>query len=754
MILSSSRPTTMSSSILASSSTQPTSSSTKSTPTRHTRNKTAENWDDDFDFIPRSAKGSSAGLSTSTGPDENAPSQATRIPGRSSPTDSIISSWDDSPPRSAPMIPTRSASKASSAGLHLALPRHSPSHISALPSPSNSSSSNRHLASPIPASHDQQPLSRIESNNPSTATGQKLVKRHPSTSFITTSHPSSATSVASYANRSSPHLPRMASREAMPPPPLPPAGLQRRKSKGKSRLAGRSDEVRVSNIPFSPSQEAMREAERRPSFWKRLSGATTPTSKRESGSPGVWVNTDIQVTEEQRHRRRRSSSLGHESSPSKPRAHRPPVPPLPLGIRSSSAASGTSDVSVISQVSASSNSSYRSGPASALSSILRRSSSTLSKQSDRSAKTPPSAYTPILRASPIPSSPGIPMPTRRDATPTSPPSSHSFSRGFHLPSPLPGSPYSETEIRFPPMPTLPHSRSFPAPPPRGSDTETEPEIEANDITPKRKKKVRPVSELPGPRATSRGSSRGWNGHDWKGFSDAPNPPPRQDSLAVRSESRSSYHKASASEIVTPSSPQSGSFASTTSTFRRLGSISKKHGRRLSGGFKFGTGSSSSTGTSEIRRGSQTLETVAGSPSKPNRSPVRKQLPQPLPDDMFRSATRAGSVSAPNSHFKANTMGKTEVHSGLNSSLSEDALAAKKEKKARRTSLGDFTIPKDVLAKQKGLKEDKGAIKKFDSGVKGESGPHRPVILTLSLEKVYGATRGIMLQASGDRLRGR
>lgn len=40
--------------------------------------------------------------------------------------------------------------------------------------------------------------------------------------------------------------------------------------------------------------------------------------------------------------------------------------------------------------------------------------------------------------------------------------------------------------------------------------------------------------------------------------------------------------------------QTGTGASFTSTVRRLGSISKKHGRRISGGWKFGPQSSSSS----------------------------------------------------------------------------------------------------------------------------------------------------------------
>ena len=56
-----------------------------------------------------------------------------------------------------------------------------------------------------------------------------------------------------------------------------------------------------------------------------------------------------------------------------------------------------------------------------------------------------------------------------------------------------------------------------------------------------------------------------------------------------------------------------------------------------------------------------------------------------------------------------------------SSLSEDfATSAKKEKQKRRQSWADFVIPRDVLEKQKGLKEGIGAVKKFAGGVESES----------------------------------
>jgi len=263
---------------------------------------------------------------------------------------------------------------------------------------------------------------------------------------------------------------------------------------------------------------------------------------------------------------------------------------------------------------------------------------------------------------------------------------------------------------------LQHSTSYSAALRRQGDEEVDIETEEGiDTTPRRRRKLRPVSAMPAPRAVS----RGWDAEGRSGFGETP------ESLRAdpRPESRSSFHRSTASEIPAPSSPRLSSF--TSNTMRRLGSISKKHGRRLSGGFKFGTNSSSSSNETDKRRGSQPLETVAGSPSKPNRSPVRKEippLPQHMPDEVFSSDLRGGSVSAPSSQFQANkakTLGKAELSPTIASTLSGDSAEAKKEKQKRRQSWADFVIPKDVLEKQKGLKEGIGAVKTFAGGVESE-----------------------------------
>ncbi len=337
----------------------------------------------------------------------------------------------------------------------------------------------------------------------------------------------------------------------------------------------------------------------------------------------------------------------------------PPLPPLPPNLRSPSAASNGSTTS------SSSNHSR-----SALISIMRRSTGSFSKRSDRS---PPSSY---------------PRKTNNDhssarstslhSPPILPPPGRSFSRGFHLPSPSPRSPYHPAtglipgEGGTPPLPystsftalPFPHSTLFPMPR-KGSDSDTE--TERTEATPRRPRKPRPVSALPGPRTSGR---TGWEGEGWNEVNqDLPLPSPRTSS--------------------------GGFAASTSSTFQRLGSLSKKHGRRLSGGFGFGTNSHSSSTESILVAG---LPTVMGSPSKP----LRKASPE---IENERAAVRAGSVSAPSSVIKP---------------TSPATISSKdQEKQRRRQSLHDF-IPKDIMEKQKRYREGIDAVTRFAQGLESES----------------------------------
>ncbi|KAK4688048.1 hypothetical protein P7C73_g2081, partial [Tremellales sp. Uapishka_1] len=615
---------------------RPSSSGHKSTnsSSRPSRRKQAENWDDDFEFaLPKSRTSRN---------DE----------GRASPAESWSESWDEdeaSPPARRP-----------AAGPHVpaSAPPPLPLSYSALGLG----------AYPQPPAAPQAQRSRSGSTNTSTIT-RKLMKRHPSTSFIpvsTTTASQTSLTVHPHVNRSQPHLPRSDSSQKMPPPALPTVvGLIRTKSRSRARAVSKTD-VRVSGIPFSPGQTE----DKKPGFWKRLSGAPQPAN----GTAPAET------------RRRRASSVGVGLGPELPASHPEPLPPLPPNLRSPRSASTSTSAST---------SSNRSGPTPALTSILRRSSSSLNKN-------PPSAY-PHPSASRTPSSTSlaantspspIPPSNRYDALPPLT-TSHSFSRGFHLPSPTPGSPYHGPRIQSPwypgdgTTPPLPSSSSFPSrliASHSGSDTETEPENpNTAEATPKRRKKIRPVSALPAARipssSSSIGKAIGWNGDpSWKGFA-TERISPRRPTAALEGLPSATLDSLTPSRTQTQTQTQSQTKDGTFATLKRIGSMSKKHGRKISNGWKFGTASSSSSNESKK------LETVLASPTKSGRS---KQA-----DGKDTDEIKPGSISAPSSGFM-------ELDGGSGS--------------RRRKSWNDFVIPKELLDKQKELKENMSSVKQFAGGL--------------------------------------
>ena len=374
--------------------------------------------------------------------------------------------------------------------------------------------------------------------------------------------------------------------------------------------------------------------------------------------------------------RRRRSSSGGPSFVAKDTAQ-PPVPPLPSNVRSPSSTSTTSFNSTTSLSSPS-----VSGAVTVSASDPHRDRSSLTRAADaKKSSTPMSMDISSVRP-----------------RPSTPPKNHQFSRGFHLPSPAAGSPYNPSTSVFSstsPPPPLPHSSSFSghdAPKLDGSDAETEAEKDA--ATPRRKK-IRPVSALPAPKM----NQRGWNGDGWKGFGGG-SPPIAKDPPA------------------SASPKPSGIAASTSHTLRRLGSISKKHGRKLSGGFKFGTNSSTNPVDARMTSGSsernQHLETVQGSPSKPvdvqHRTEPSTEL---ILDGSPAQSTGAGFVRTstfPALTSRASIVPSTNGHS-KNGSIS---------KERRRQSWNDFVIPTQVLLKQKELRQNIGAVKKFAGGVESES----------------------------------
>jgi hypothetical protein len=160
--------------------------------------------------------------------------------------------------------------------------------------------------------------------------------------------------------------------------------------------------------------------------------------------------------------------------------------------------------------------------------------------------------------------------------------------------------------------------------------------------------------------------------------------------------------------------------STANTIRRIGSMSKRHGRRLSGGFKFGA---NTPPVDKEAAPSRILEPVVGSPSKPGRrdeeNSEKADTSRDEADESFDQARemRDGSASAPTSLFR-----NTSTGPGMTSSASEATIMGnpKNDKERRRQSWNDFVIPKSIMEMQSGLNKNRSAIKQFDAGIKRKS----------------------------------
>lgn len=282
---------------------------TGSTPGRQPIPIMTENWDEDFEFptlaLPKSKKA------------ETPRKRASEV---TSPVDDWgEEGWDDSPPPASSRMPIVNLGKRKSptqpdiGRLSLSSPRDSMSSELYLPrSPTSSgvsgisaSSSALQLVSGQPGPSTSASNQRSRSGSNSATSRNKLIKRHPSTSFLpigssssvdvsTLKSPPLPAARSSYdLSRVAPTpplplpLPRSKSGEQMPPPPLPLGhSRQRSKSKTKVRPISRQGEIRVSAIPLSPSSDQTHNVDqpRRPSFWKRLSGQ--PLTGEPISSPG------------------------------------------------------------------------------------------------------------------------------------------------------------------------------------------------------------------------------------------------------------------------------------------------------------------------------------------------------------------------------------------------------------------------------------------------------------------------------------
>lgn len=270
---------------------------TTSTPGRQPVPIMTENWDEDFEFptlaLPKGKKAET--------PRKRESEAASPV------EDWSDDGWDDSPPPVLSRMPIANLGKRKSptqpdmGRLSLSSPRaHELPRSPTSPGVSRVSASSSALqlvsGRPDPGPAACAPNQRSRSGSTSATLRNKLIKRHPSTSFLPIGSSSSVdVSTTQISPVPSPDLsrpppapplallPRSKSGEQMPPPPLP---RPRSKSKSKPRPTSRQGEIRVSAIPLSPSSDQAQNVDppRRPSFWKRLSGQ--PLMGEPISSPG------------------------------------------------------------------------------------------------------------------------------------------------------------------------------------------------------------------------------------------------------------------------------------------------------------------------------------------------------------------------------------------------------------------------------------------------------------------------------------
>ncbi|KAL1410655.1 hypothetical protein Q8F55_004674 [Vanrija albida] len=678
---------------------------------------------------------------------------------------------------------------ATSPTTHLQLPRGSNSHSPSLPSPSTpSNGSHRNLATvtPVAAASPTKAPRRSSEGSPVSTHRAKLGKRSsaslvPVEAAVASASASEVNLLTAHglspAHRSSPNLlyvtpdgrsPQTRARSNSKPSTPSPLGSggevaadlrrvpsptkQSRKPLPKSSpsvvsLASRSPaasnmspaSTNGSALPSrSPSKSPEPEKGKKPRFWKRLSAGPSTASPDGATSP---------------FRRRRSTSAVNLAPASSVSPPVPPLPPLPVNLRSASGQFSTG--STLSLLSPSPGAPSPGGPGpspggsvgspikSAGTHFGARSASSLLQQNReyRALTASPVPY-PYSTPNGVASSSSInmaasPHSSRYALNPTTAGEDEvqastrprTFSPGFHLPSPSPGSPYAQRAAAMSAT-SVPYSSPLSRGEAPVDEDDTDTEVETGK-TPVGRKKIRPVSAMPAPRPVDSGLTRTYNQVN----ASVPCLSPRQPQVATLppSASTTSSHQtrlsSSPSTTATSitSSGNSQGLSSTHTTLRRLTSFSKKHGRRLSGGWKFGSTSSTSTTGSGEKAGGHTLETVNGSPSKPSvdasRSAVEMQRPvvpgQAFDDDGVQTAVLPPqrSTDPPASAPAATTTQSMGPDPWATDAAPRDATAkGKPPKERRRTSFNDFVIPTEVMAKQKELKRGIGAVKKFAGGI--------------------------------------
>lgn len=298
-----------------------------STPQRQ-RQKTAEVWDEDFEFPtitipkvkakePEPASTNNLGAGHEGGVEAGASSE-------DEDWDLDVEELDTSPVAGSSRLPSPTTGKRKSPeslGLNqltLGSPRASSSYSTDLPIPRSPTASGVYGSSsvlqlisndPHQVKFEAQTSSKQRSRSGSvTASRNKLIKRHPSTSFIPLASSSSTDTLSKVPplpiSRSSHNVSRLdtgqkpihrsKSGEQMPPPPIPLMSMathhktqSRQHQRTSSRPGSRQGEVRLSAIPLSPYNDQDRNMQytKKPGFWKRLS--QQPLMGEPKTSPGT-----------------------------------------------------------------------------------------------------------------------------------------------------------------------------------------------------------------------------------------------------------------------------------------------------------------------------------------------------------------------------------------------------------------------------------------------------------------------------------
>ncbi len=153
-----------------------------------------------------------------------------------------------------------------------------------------------------------------------------------------------------------------------------------------------------------------------------------------------------------------------------------------------------------------------------------------------------------------------------------------------------------------------------------------------------------------------------------------------------------------------------------STIKRLSSLSRKHGRKVSDGWKLVSGAKGKTSTASSRPASASVEGGINQvdPSTPRARRSVQYLPSvagtPSPHPSVEGSGRLAVPLPVRSSSHNGTPGSAIVR--------DNEVKGDSPQSFRRSSLGDLRIPSRVVSAQKGIREGVGMIKQFAAGVKG------------------------------------